>query len=421
MLRGRWRIAVVGLVAVLLVTAGPAGAASAATNANAAASHGLRQHGTAVGFWAGETSITNYYDAPDYAATFTPAVWQVLQDDRVPIYLNVRYGRDFGPAPAATPVSSDAAAVVNEANRRHVPIYAWLVVPPTDGYWANEDNATLMYQAVQSWAAWSQDQHLRFKGAVLDQEFSLQNEQTFVAAELSGNQAALASWMSGNIDPAGQCRAFKTYHDVITWAHARGIRLSAYQAPFNLDDLLNGDLALQDAFDSSGLPPSRYGGYDGMWVGAYRGAVASFAPSLDPGSYYVASYYERMQRFFPGAPGQVSIGIGGQFPYDTLGPLLTDIQMLAALGAKDVPIYSLETTVQQFGAAGLRTIVEAGRTPLTGSQLAAALAPNPHGNDEVAMDSALDAQAGALTQSKGETPNSYPEGCRDSSIPQTTS
>jgi hypothetical protein len=304
---------------------------------------------------------------------------------------------------------------VREANLLHVPIYAWIVVPTTDGYWANADNASEMFQALQSWAAWAHDQRLRFEGAVLDQEFSIQNEQTFITDELSGNQQALASWMSGNINPQAQCSSFETYHDMIHWSRANGIDLSAYEAPFNINDILNGDLALQDAFDSSGIPPVGLGGYNQMWAGAYRGAVASFDPSLDPGSYYVASYYERMQRYFPGLAGQVSIGIGGQFPYNTLSPLLTDVQMLAALGAKSVPIYSLESTVQTFGAAGLQTIAEAARQPLTGSQLAAALTPGPHSNDEVTTDQALDAEADALTQAKGETPNSYLTGCESPS------
>src|SRR5215472_5322400 len=60
-----------------------------------------------VGFWAGEdaalpqgdrkpTSPATYYDSA-YRGDFTLEVWRVLEDYRVPLYLNVRYGRDFGP------------------------------------------------------------------------------------------------------------------------------------------------------------------------------------------------------------------------------------------------------------------------------------------------------------------------------------
>ena len=56
--------------------------------------------GATVGFWAAEAGAEQYYQPFDTSSTFTPDVWQVLQEDHVPLYLNVRYGRDFGPVGA---------------------------------------------------------------------------------------------------------------------------------------------------------------------------------------------------------------------------------------------------------------------------------------------------------------------------------
>src|SRR5215472_3931541 len=88
-----------------------------------------------VGFWAGEdaalpqggrkpTGPATYYDAA-YRGDFTPEVWRVLQDYRVPIYLNVRYGRDFGPVQPG--VQSDVVELVRKANSVGVPVSAWIV------------------------------------------------------------------------------------------------------------------------------------------------------------------------------------------------------------------------------------------------------------------------------------------------------
>jgi len=179
--------------------------------------------------------------------------------------------------------------------------------------------------------------------------------------------------------------------------------------------VLNGDLALQDAYDISAVPPS---GYDRMYLMVYRGSVLS-AGGFDPGSGYVASYFRDMQRYFPGARGQVSIGLGGEAPYDDLDTLVNDVRMLAGLGATRIPVYSLETTVEGLGASGVRSIVQAGRNPLTGAELEAAATPPPVVLGIRAGVARRDATAGALTQSvTGEhddprPPNSYPNGCGD--------
>jgi hypothetical protein len=368
----------------------------------------------AVGFWTGEdvstpqgqqpNSPTTFYD-PSYRGALTPAVWRVLREDRVPLYLNLRYGRDFGPVPAG--VTSDAAPLVRMANAHGVPVVTWLVVPYGQGYWAYEGNAQVMFDAVRAWASWASAQRLRFESVALDQEFSYQNLQAYVTALTSGDPSAIATWMSGNIDPAGQRTALKTYQKILSWAHARGIRVTAAEVPMVADDLADGYLALQDALDIAGSLPD----YDQTYLMAYRSAVAE--AGTDPGSAYVASYYADMQKYF-GTAGQVSLGIGGQSPYDTLTPLVNDIRMLAGLGATQIPVYSLETTVAAFGADGLKTIVEAARQPMRGAELATASAPTPVSKAIRAQGYAMDATAVALTktvttqQGHPQAPNAWP-------------
>jgi hypothetical protein len=123
-----------------------------------------------------------------------------------------------------------------------------------------------------------------------------------------------------------------------------------------------------------------------------------------------------MQRYF-GPAGQITLGIGGQKPYDQLATLVNDVRMLAALGATDIPIYSLETTVRTFGAGGLRAIVDAVDHPMTKPALALATLPTPMSLGVRAFFNVLDATATALTASvtagRGhlQLPNAYPNGC----------
>jgi hypothetical protein len=399
-----------GLVAGLVAACVPS-----ATAAEAAATTPSRT--SVVGFWAGEDISTtqgrqpgspaNYYD-PAYRGALTPAVWEVLRNERVPLYLNMHYGRDFGPVPAGT--RSDATALIRKANALGVPVHAWLVVPFEQGYWAYEDNARTMKNAVRAWASWKSAQHLRFASVSLDQEFSWQNLQTYIAHMTGGDHTGLSKWMSGNIDPAGQCTAFRTYRNLISWAHDHGIAVTAAQAPMIVDDLRDGDLALQDALDMTGSSP----GYDQTYLMTYRSAVAQ-AGGGDPGSAYVAAYYADMRTYF-GRTGQVSLGIGGEAPYDTLTPLVNDIRMLTGLGAKQIPVYSLETTVDEFGAKGLRTIVEAARRPMKGKELAAATKPTASSEAIRASSARQNTTATTLAKSHPRGPNTWPAGCGDLTV-----
>ncbi len=370
-----------------------------------------------VGFWAGEDVASpqgrqspnqdNYYE-PTYEGALTPETWAVLAKERVPLYLNVRYGRDFGPVP--TGVDSTAADLVRHANQLNVPVIAWLVVPVEKGYWASETNAAEIFDAVREWASWKDSERLQFESVALDQEFSWQDLPTYVENVTAADTGRLNSWLRANIDPTSQCSAFQTYAQLVEWAKSRGISVNAAEAPMVADDLRDGDLALQDALNIAGSSS----GYDQLYLMAYRSAVAQ--AGTDPGSSYPASYYADMSQYF-GPAGQVSLGIGGQKPYDDLTTLTRDVRMLSGLGAMRIPIYSLETTVERFGAPGVQKIVEAARDPLVGAELEKAVHPTPMSEAARQASQQQDATAGELTLEKADqqghpqTPNAWPNGC----------
>lgn len=375
-----------------------------------------------VGYWLGEKVVprpgetpskaSTYYNAADRSA-LTADVWRILAARRIPLYLHLRYGRDFGPLhPGA---QSDAVALVRKANSLGVPVIGWIVVPPEQGYWAYQGNAQVTFEAVKAWTAWKTTRHLRFEAVALDQEFSSQNLRAYVAALTGQDPEKLSSWMRGNVDPPAQCAALRTYRDLISWAHRAGVRVDAAEAPMVVDDLADGKLALQNALQIAGSSP----GYDRLYLMAYRSAVGEMA--RDPGPAYASSYYTAMQKYF-GASGQVSLGIPGEGAYAALAPLVNDVRMLVGLGAKQIPIYSLEAMVGKFGPEGLEALAQAAERPMSGAELAAFTKPTPGSEGAHAMSRSHDAMASALTvavttqQGRPQAPNSWPDGCGNLSV-----
>jgi len=268
---------------------------------------------------------------------------------------------------------------------------------------------------VKAWAAWKKANHLTFAAVALDQEFSWQNLHAYVAAVTSHDSEALSTWMRGNIDPAAQCSALQTYRELISWAHREGVRVDAAEAPMVVDDLADGKLALQNGLQIAGSSP----GYDRMYLMAYRSAVS--AGGADPGPAYSASYYRSMQKYF-GAAGQVSLGIAGKGPYATVTALADEVRMLVGLGAKEIPIYSLEEMLSKYGPEGVKALAEAAQHPMEGSELARFVKPTPASEAGLAVSRSHDATASELTvavtrqQGRPQSPNAWPEGCGDLSV-----
>jgi hypothetical protein len=347
---------------------------------------------TEVGFWAQQN-----------AALSNPEILDVLRETGAAIYLLLEYKTDYGPGATRT----FARDVTREANRRGIPVNAWITVPAQNGIFAHENNAELIQRAVEDLPGWAIEQGLKFREVTLDLEFPIGNQAVFDA--LSGDPSALEDSMRPNIDPVHQCQAVATYRDTISWAHVRGIPVTGSPAPFFLDDLSDGHIALQDALDGVAFPPL---GYDALYLQAYR-----TYSNAGPG--YVAQFYRDMQARF-GATGQVSLGDTQQGPpYDVLENLVADVRMLAGMGATRIPIFELGSTADRFGPEGLRAIIQAARQPMTGDELAAASTEQPYDAAHRAsfrqLDDAAVAMTNAVTAPPGEPdgPNIYPDGCGD--------
>jgi len=375
---------------------------------------------SSVGFWAGEQFTqgtgfdTTSYWAPRNLSYYTPRLWSVLARYHVPIYLNLRYQRDFGPAPAGGRLNDDALVIIRRANQLGVPVWAWMLVPPSHGYWAQQNTAAEQLAATKALAAWSKANHVLLQGLAYDPELPMTLSNA-VYGTLGGNPVdsiGLAPTFREYVDPGAQCEDIRAYNRVYAWARSHFDRVIAAPQPFALDDIQNGDIAEQNAIDAWGLPR----GAQALYFQAYRSIYAALY-GFDPGSAWVAYYMQQAQGHFGATRGQVTIGIPGDGPYQQPGPLVQDIELAKALGADAIPIYSLEDAVTAYGDRGVQQLVVAGQHKLNPADTRAAAAPTPNSTAALAAANQLDTAATAatpvLTASKGnpQLPNKYPGGC----------
>ncbi len=363
-----------------------------------------------VGFWAGENFLPS--GRRDLSA-YTPALWQTLAARHVPLYVNVRYQYDFAVPPGQSG-GSGALDIIRQANRYGVPVWAWLVVPSADGYYAWNGDAPAELAAVQALSAWQTQEGLTLQGVAFDPEPSQQYFSAFYGAlsASGGPVAAVTSLFEKTINPAAQCAAINDYNGVYAWAGAHFSNVIAAPWPLALDGIANGTVALQDATGYWGLPR----GAQALYFQAYRSVFESEFGG-DPGSALVASYLVRARSEFGTVRGQVTLGVAGDPPYATVAPLVNDVRLAAALGATSIPIYSLEYAVSAYGLNGVQQLIDAGDNPLPSSVAHAEATPTTQSNAAFGLIKFADGLATSLTptstaaQGTQQQPNGYPGGC----------
>ncbi len=342
---------------------------------------GHAQGRTTVGFWAGEAVLGSDWQSPGTywnrrdVRPYTPKLWDVLSRHRIPLYFNLRYRRDFGPVPKGKPHRTDGLEIIREANRRGVPVWGWVLIPFTSGYWAWEGVGAEELRAVRSLRRWTRAKGVRLRGMVLDLEPPIDTSFDAKASILGGGIDSLfPSLLQQTINPARQCSAWNRYRHISVWARKHRVKLAATPTTVALDDLEDSNLALQDASEFI-LPKAHW---HRVFFQAYRSGFAYYGASKRPGSGLVSSYLRSARRWF-GRRGQISLGAAGRPGYKRLSSLVHDVRLAATLGAGDLPIYSLEKTVKSYGGprAVLR-LAQAARRPFTGRKGAAATAAAPH-------------------------------------------
>lgn len=361
-----------------------------------------------VGWWAGQNAGLCGADpltCPRDNSSYTPAVWDALQAGGGFLNFDLVYTSDFGPTVSGVNRRADALPVISEANARGITVNAWITVPLSKGTFANENNATTIQDAVKSFKTWSAVNGLQFGKAILDLEFPAGYQPVYDAIA-ENDSSGLKALAGANLNPGHQCAAIHTYRQTIAWAHANEMSIAASPVFFALDDAEDGNLAMGDLMDLGPILPD----YDALYLQSYR------AFGINLGSGLVASYFSEMQTMF-GSKGQVSLGNTGMPPYDQVGPVVSDVRMLAALGASEVPIFDLDSSVKAYGAAGISQILAAAQNPMSATELASARQMSPTGSAARALFRGLDSWAGwatpgiTLAAGRPQIPNAYPTSC----------
>jgi hypothetical protein len=372
-----------------------------------------------VGFWAGEAVPGTDWHLPDTywnrrdTHAYTPYLWRVLRRYKIPLYFNLRYRRDFGPVPPGKPQRYDALRIIRTANRLGVPVWGWILVPYANGYWAWEGSAAQHFDAVRALAHWERAKRVRLRGFALDPEPRVLTPfETTAAIMGGGSDSALSSLFPQAIDPVGQCAAWRTYASIPRWAERHGIDVAAAPVPTALDDLGDGRLALQDAAGFV-LPKAPW---SELFFQAYRSVFAYYA-GHDPGPSIVSSYLYSARRKF-GDVGQISLGSAGRGPYRRFSRLIHDVRLAATLGARTLPIYSLERTLRAYGGPrSLIRLVRAAQHPFPASKAIESATPSTRARALRAAirraDKAATIATPAITASRDAPlpPNAWPNGC----------
>jgi hypothetical protein len=375
---------------------------------------------TTIGFWAGEAVpgtdwnlADTYWDARD-THFYTPRLWRVLRQNQIPLYFNLRYRRDFGPVPPGEPHRRDALRIIRTANRLGVPVWAWVLIPYSDGYWAWEGAAAEQFAATRALVSWAHKKHVQLRGVALDPEPPVRTPfETAAAIVAGGSDATLSALFQQSIDPPGQCAAWRGYARIVHWARRHGVEIAAAPAPAALDDLKDRRLALQDATNFI-LPKAPW---DELYFQAYR-SVFAYHSGRDPGSGIVSSYLRSARHEF-GSAGQISLGSAGRGPYRQFSRLLDDVRLAATLGAREVPIYSLERTLRSYGGPrAVIRLVHAARHPFAGPAASKSTAPTSRASKLRAAihrsDIAATVNTPTVTAGHGVSlpANRWPNGCR---------
>ena len=360
--------------------------------------------GVPTGSW--DHTDASYFTERRDTRMYTPSLWRTLARSHTRIALHLRYGRDFGPRPAGAPRVADGLPLLRAANRHHVPVTAWLVVPYADGYWAHERNAALQFAAVRSFVAWARERRVKVDGVLLDLEASIQDARTFAAS--TKDPETTMRTLQANVGPGEQCAAIHAYGRLAREIRAAGYRATVAAYPFLLDGIANGDLALMDGMNA---PVPLPGTFDEVGFMTMR-SVYIGSTGIDPGPSLQASYQQTIDRWFP-REGALTLGVAGTAPYDDLDALVEDVRTVATVSRRPVGLYSLEGTVNAFGARGLRRVIAAAHAPYP-----AAPDVTPQARAARAYVSAEDAGVAAGTPpalaSRGQAPalpNAWPPRC----------
>jgi hypothetical protein len=214
--------------------------------------------------------------------------------------------------------------------------------------------------------------------------------------------------LRANVGPGEQCAAMRAYAGLAREIRRAGYRAVAAAYPFILDDVADGDIALDDGLNA---PVPLPGVFDEVGFMTMRSVYIGMT-GVDPGPGLQTSYQQSIARWFP-REGALSLGVAGTAPYDDLDTLVQDVRTVATVSRRPVDLYSLEGTVGAFGLRGLRRVIAASRRPFRSAPAVSAQARAARAY-VTAEDAGVAAGTPLALASRGQAPalpNAWPPRC----------
>ena len=228
-------------------------------------------------------------------------------------------------------LSPERAAVVRRLNQAGVPVRAWLLLPESDGYWFNANNAEPAAARYEAFKRWTAEHELRWEGVGLDIEPDMREIE---ALRVNWRGVALAlrrRLFSGDL----LRRAEGDYAALVARIRADGYHVDSYVLPFIVDERLAGSRILRRLLGLVDVPANR----------EIPMLYSSFVRPAGPG--FLWSY----------APGAPSVGVGSTgggvkvAGANKVPPLsweeLTRDLLLAFAWTDDIHVFSLEGSVER--------------------------------------------------------------------------
>lgn len=161
----------------------------------------------------------------------TPVLLSLLQNERV---LKLLQKLHAGICLAVLDFSFERAEAVKLLNRAGIPLTAWLLLPKSQGYWSNLDNAAETQIRYEEFKAWTIQYDLQWSAVGLDIEPDIQLLQNLLARRWN----TLFPNFIKSLVPGRISKARKLYKVLSERIHADGYLLETYQLPLIVDDRL---------------------------------------------------------------------------------------------------------------------------------------------------------------------------------------
>jgi hypothetical protein len=243
-------------------------------------------------------------------------------------------------APSFTELWREAAAC-------GIPLRAWLLLKPGDGYWVSSRNIAETESIVSRFLEAMDDRGLDVPWITFDLEPSPEFQRDLIAKMKKFAFARILKELrESRSELAPAVARLATLVDSL---HERGIRAHAVTMPFVLDDLEAGDTRLEGALGIpfSGVP------WDEASFMVYRPEFQRILGKITPRIVY--DYALKARRLL-GERATIDLGEVGTVGYPDPAPgyldpreLESDVSAALAAGVSEIHVYSLDGILQQGG------------------------------------------------------------------------